>query len=230
MSAVLASPCRIKRNHRRRRAIASGRRDYNYFRDYDSGTGRYTESDPIGLRGGISTFGYVGGNPLSHRDPYGLDDPSLELYASGVTNRMPDRTAPQAAVDYVGGVSSYVSGLASMAEQAAWSQGLMGDAYKDRADRNDKILTAILKALKENPELRKQAECYAKNWALNHKVYLAGRYSAGIAAGIGTETGPVGSAALSGLAASGNVYGEIDSGANTANQVVNALLNGTSGH
>jgi RHS repeat-associated protein len=28
---------------------------YNYFRDYEPGTGRYVESDPIGLRGGMST-------------------------------------------------------------------------------------------------------------------------------------------------------------------------------
>ena len=34
---------------------------YNYFRDYDPELGRYIESDPIGLLGGLNTFGYVGG-------------------------------------------------------------------------------------------------------------------------------------------------------------------------
>ena len=47
---------------------------YNYFRDYDPRTGRYVESDPIGLAGGVNTYGYVGGNPVGAIDPDGLCD------------------------------------------------------------------------------------------------------------------------------------------------------------
>lgn len=44
---------------------------FNYFRDYDPAIGRYIQSDPIGLRGGINTYVYAY-DPLTQIDPRGL--------------------------------------------------------------------------------------------------------------------------------------------------------------
>ncbi|MDJ0710061.1 MAG: RHS repeat-associated core domain-containing protein [Woeseiaceae bacterium] len=45
---------------------------YNYYRNYDPSTGRYLESDPIGLDGGLNTYIYVENMPTTYVDPFGL--------------------------------------------------------------------------------------------------------------------------------------------------------------
>jgi RHS repeat-associated protein len=45
---------------------------YNHHRYYDASTGRYVETDPIGLAGGSNTYSYVANRPWQLVDPFGL--------------------------------------------------------------------------------------------------------------------------------------------------------------
>jgi hypothetical protein len=65
---------------------------YNYFRTYDPSTGRYLESDPIGLNGGPNVFTYAENAPVQFIDPQGLlvsgewiKEPRLNLTGYGIT-------------------------------------------------------------------------------------------------------------------------------------------------
>ena len=67
---------------------------YNYHRYYDPSLGRYITSDPIGLEGGLNTYGYVSSNPLIYIDPYGLKQiclPGLRCYGQQNNPALPGK-------------------------------------------------------------------------------------------------------------------------------------------
>ena len=59
---------------------------YNYYRTYDPSTGRYLESDPIGLAAGLNTYSYVSNTPTMRTDKYGLYE------GGGISEVMPGYT------------------------------------------------------------------------------------------------------------------------------------------
>ncbi|HAL21981.1 MAG TPA: RHS repeat protein [Stenotrophomonas sp.] len=74
---------------------------YNYQREYDPAVGRYSQSDPIGLRGGYSLYSYVEGDPLSNEDSMGLKGgrpPGFTRHGGGnsAQRRVAERTQRQA--------------------------------------------------------------------------------------------------------------------------------------
>jgi RHS repeat-associated protein len=85
---------------------------YNYFRDYDPSLGRYIQSDPIGLRGGVNTFGYVLGNPVGMVDPlglvYGYTNGSSRYSQSNTVARLAKQEIPNEQINTVGTFASNV--------------------------------------------------------------------------------------------------------------------------
>ena len=95
------------------------RLNYNYRRDLDTSTGRYIESDPVGLGGGsYSTYAYANGDPIIYVDPFGL----CWVYSQS-TGQLTHVDA-DGNVDYTanGGYSGYGSGLNNPAMQSVQAQ------------------------------------------------------------------------------------------------------------
>lgn len=99
---------------------------YNGFRDYNPATGRYVESDPIGLGGGINNYAYVGGNPLTGSDPFGLIDVGQfpKEYVPGPFHESP--FANHATLVTAGAFIGGMTGAVAAAACTAGSVGICG--------------------------------------------------------------------------------------------------------
>jgi RHS repeat-associated protein len=100
---------------------------YNYARDYDPSTGRYVESDPIGLGGGTNTYTYVGGDPVSQFDPFGLTQQDIDEMACFARWNNPDIEIPDPEVENLPPYYGYK--VAGQLGRWPWSKPVISDRY-----------------------------------------------------------------------------------------------------
>ncbi|WP_420125623.1 RHS repeat-associated core domain-containing protein [Longimicrobium sp.] len=74
-------------------------------------TGQFTQSDPIGIAGGLNTYGFAAGDPVSYADPYGLCPEEMR----GGSGRCPG----QLTVDQYNAMASAAANMTSE-EAARW--------------------------------------------------------------------------------------------------------------
>ena len=170
-------------------------------RDYDPQTGRYVESDPVGIGGGINTYGYAGGNSLTYYDPSGL-------WAVG-------DPLPHPLVDAFLGYGSYYRGLGSALKHIYWRTGFAGRCRQQHEVEDEAIAALALSAIDSHPKIRSELAGLAKDWILNNQAYMAGRFAAGgitsyVVSRSGFEFG--GGLSLTAAASMGSALDEIDAG------------------
>jgi hypothetical protein len=115
------------------RALPAFRNACNYFSTCDPVMGRYLESDPIGLGGGINTYTYGLDNPISNVDPLGLWVKTCSRWLGNAKSSATSRLNP-IRHDYLD-VSGQFIGFYLDGGNPAWGKGTIGGTGESDAGR-----------------------------------------------------------------------------------------------
>jgi hypothetical protein len=98
--------------------------DVSKFRAYDPSTGRWLSRDPIGEKGGLNLYGYVGNNPIRLVDPFG-QNVYITTYTRGVMGLHPHRTK----INTLSGLKDFLANSADGSIAKFEAHGHMSDVF-----------------------------------------------------------------------------------------------------
>jgi RHS repeat-associated protein len=112
---------------------------YRRSRTYNPTTGQFTQEDPIGLAGGLSAYGFAGGDPVNYSDPFGLCPQCAALLASAGLSELEPGVGTA-----VGAGLALTAGVLWLASKV--NTGARADAISDTQSRTDDPVTVRLQA------------------------------------------------------------------------------------